>query len=128
MCVVTIARQPMLCELVEDRPAQRGPFGRVGARAQLVEQDERLRGRPGQDLADPPDVRREGRERLLEALLVADVGEDVVEDGELRALGGRDVQAGLGHDREQADGLQGDRLAAGVRPGDDQDAETERRG
>ena len=125
MCVVTIARQPIAVELVEDRPAERRPFGRVGAGAQLVEQDERLLGRLGEDLRDPPDVRREGRERLLQALLVADVGEDVVEDRQLRPLMRRDVQARLGHDRQQADRLQRDRLAAGVRPGDDQDLELE---
>ena len=108
-------------ELVEDRPAQGRAVGRVGARPELVEQDQRARRRLAQDLADPPHVRREGRERLLQALLVADIGEHVVEDRELRALAGRDVQAGLGHDRQQADRLERDRLAAGVRAGHDQD-------
>ena len=87
MWVVTIARQPIAVELVEDRPAQRGAFGGVGAGPHLVEQDQRALGRLAQDLADPPDVRREGRERLLQALLVADVGQHVVEDREVGALG-----------------------------------------
>ena len=37
-----------------------------------------------------------------------------------RAGLGRDVQPGLGHQRQQPDRLEGDRLAAGVGPGDDQ--------
>ena len=32
--------------------------------------------------------------------------EHVVEDRKLRALAGRDMQAGLGHDRQQADRLE----------------------
>ena len=51
MWVVTIARQPMAVELVEDRPAQGGAVGGVGAGSHLVEQDQRLLGRLAQDLA-----------------------------------------------------------------------------
>ena len=72
-----------------------------------------------------PHVRRERRERLLEALLVADVGKHVVEDRELRAFARRHVQAALGHQGEQADRLQGHRLAAGVGPGHDQDPKSD---
>ena len=78
-------------ELVEDRAAERGPFGGVGPGPQLVEQDERALGRLREDLGDAADVRGEGRERLLQALLVADVGEHGVEDRELRPLVRRDV-------------------------------------
>ena len=66
-------------------------------------------------------VGAEGGERLLDALLVADVGVDGGEDGQAAALVGGDGQAGLGHQAEQADGLEGDGLAAGVGPGDEQD-------
>ncbi len=107
-------------QLVEDRPAERRPLGRVGAGAGLVEQDEGLLRCPAEDLRDPPDMRGEGRERLLEALLVADVGQHVVEDWQLRTLVRRDMQARLGHHRQQADRLQGHRLAARVGSGDDQ--------
>ena len=42
---------------------------------------------------DAADVGREGGQALLDALLVADVGEDAVEDGQPRALGRGQVQA-----------------------------------
>ena len=67
-------------ELVEDRAAQGRPFRGIGSRAQLVEQDQRcsvaLRGS-----ARSAYVRRERGKRLLEALLIADVGQDVIENG-----------------------------------------------
>ena len=56
---------------------------------------------------------------MLDRLVVADVGEDGVEDGKLRAVGGNG-DSGLRHQREQADGFQGDRFAAGVGAGDDE--------
>ena len=109
-------------ELVEDRPAQGRAVGRVGAGPQLVQQHQRFPGRLAQDLADPPHVGRERRKRLFQALLIADIGEHVVEDRELRALARGDVQAGLGHQGEQADRFQGHGFAAGVGPGHDQDS------
>ena len=68
-------------------------------------------------------VRREGRQALLDALLVADVGEHLLEDRHPRAGVGGDMQAALRHQRQQAHGLERHRLAAGVRAGDQQDAE-----
>ena len=61
----------------------------------------------------------ERAERLLDGLLVADVGIDGMEERQLRAALGRDVQPALGHERQQTDRFQGDGLAARVRPGDD---------
>ncbi len=53
-------------------------------------------------------------------MLIADVGEDVVEDGQARFVG-RHVQPGLGHQGHQPHRLQADRLAAGVGAGDEDD-------
>ena len=75
-------------------------------------------GRGARDEIDVGDVRGEGREILLDGLIVADVGEDGVEDGKLGAVGG-DGHAGLRHQGEQADGFEGDGFAAGVGAGDD---------
>ena len=69
-------------EMVEERLGERRALGRVRPGAQLVEQHER----PGPGRLDDPDDRAqvpgEGRERLRDRLLVADVGEDVAPDRE----------------------------------------------
>ena len=79
---------------------------------------------PGSGRLDDPDdraeVARERRERLGDRLLVADVGEDVAPDRQAAAGLGRHVQPGLVHQAEQAERPQRDRLAAGVRAGDDE--------
>ena len=62
-------------------------------------------------------MRRKGAEALLDALLVADIGEDFFKDGYLRMLFRRNVQACLRHQCEQTDGLERDGLTAGVRAG-----------
>ena len=80
-------------EVVEQRLGQGRALGRVGAGAELVEQDQRAR--PGR-LDDPDDraqVAREGRQRLGDRLLVADVGEDVAEDRQ-PAAGARPARGG----------------------------------
>ena len=53
-------------------------------------------------------------------MVVADDREDVVEYGQARALVGGHVAADLGHERLDGERLEGDRLAARVRPGDDE--------
>ena len=63
---------------------------------------------------------REGRERLGDRLLVADVREDVAPDGQTATGLRRDVEPGLMHQAQQAQGPQGHGLAARVRAGDDQ--------
>ena len=65
-------------------------------------------------------VRGESGQRLLDGLLIADVREDPVEQGERRALRRRDLHPELVHEGEEADGLQADGLAARVRPRDDE--------
>ena len=71
---------------------------------------------------DVRDVRREGAQARRDRLLVADVGKERLEDRHARACVDRNVQARLRHCGEQARGLEGDRLAAGVRAGDEEDA------
>ena len=62
---------------------------------------------------------REGRERLGNALLIADVGHHPPEDGKSSTVCRRYAQAGLVHEGQQAERLQRDCLAAGVGAGDD---------
>jgi hypothetical protein len=107
-------------QVCQDGARQRRAFDRVGSGPEFVQDDERPRVGLPQEADDVGHVRREGAERLLDALLVADVGVDAVEDAQHGFGGRRDVQPGLGHQRQQADRLERDGLAAGVRPGDDQ--------
>ena len=107
-------------EVVEQRLGERRALGRVRAGTELVEQDQGARAGRLDDRGDPPQVPGEGRQRLGDRLLVADVGEHVAPDRQAAALGGRDVQPGLVHQAEQAERPQRDRLAAGVRAGHDE--------
>ena len=68
-------------------------------------------------------MRRKGGQTLLDALLVADIRQDMAEDRQDAAVRGGDVQAALVHGREQADRLERNGLAAGVRAGDDERVE-----
>ena len=74
-------------------------------------------GRPLEDPDEVAHVRGEGREAHRDRLLVADVDEDLVEDRQRRLVGGR-PQPALVERRGEAERLQGDGLAARVRPAD----------
>ena len=64
-------------EVVEQGLGQGRALGRVRARAELVEEDERGGAGGGRDPHDRAQVAGEGREALGDALLVPDVGEEV---------------------------------------------------
>ena len=108
---------------IEQRPSDRRALLWVGARAELVEQDQRAAVGFAQHSHNARDVARKRGEALLQALLVADVGLHPLEDRHQRALVGGHEQTGLRHQRQQAGGLEGDRFAACVRAGDQQDVE-----
>ena len=109
-----------LAQLLQHRLGQRGPVVGVGARAQLVEQHQRAVVDALQHQAQLLDEGGEGREVLGHALVVADDREALREHGQTCPRAGRHVAAGLGHQREQAQGLEGHRLAARVGAGDDE--------
>ena len=92
------------------------------ARTKLVDEDQRA----VVGLADHPlhaqQVGGVGAQVVLQALLVADVHHDVVEEARLGTIAHGDGEAHLEHVLEQADRLQTHRLAACVGSGDDQDA------
>ena len=112
----------------EEEPLQhRGPEGaslvRVGAAAELVEQDEALRGRVRERGAHAHEVRGEGREVLPDLLLVADVRADPVVQRHRRAVVRGTGSPGARHQREEAARLQREGLAARVRPRDEEHVE-----
>ena len=103
-------------EVTEQGLGQGGALLRVGAGAQFVNEHQGVGGCLVQDGAEVLDVGAESGQGLLDALLVADVGKDAVEQGKLGGLGG-DVQAGVGHQGQQAGGLQSYGFAPGVGAG-----------
>ena len=62
-------------------------------------------------------MRREGGKRLLDGLLVADIGEDFVEYGEPAPVACGNHKSAHRHEREKTDSLYRDGLAARVRTG-----------
>jgi hypothetical protein len=100
-------------EEFEDGDAERAAFLGVGGAAEFVEEDERFVGDTAEHEGDLADVGGEAGEGFGDGLVVADVGEDLIEDGEFGGYGG-DGDAGLGHEGEEAGGFHGDGFAAGV--------------
>ena len=109
-------------EVLDHRASQGPALRRIGAGADLVEQNQPREGQPAIHRHDVAQMSREGAQVGGDRLLVADVREDGSEDRDHGAGGGRDVQSGLRHEGEQPGRLQRDGLPAGVRAGDDQGA------
>src|ERR1019366_9676972 len=73
------------CERLDDGAAERRALDGIGAGAEFVDQHQRLRRGVAHDLREVAEVRAERGERRLDALLVADVGEEAVEERDLRS-------------------------------------------
>ena len=67
-------------------------------------------------------MRTVGAQIVLDALLVADIDKQTLEDSGFRLFVKRDQYAALKHVLQQADRFQTDRFTAGVRAGNDQQA------
>ena len=91
----------------------------VGAAPELVEEDEAPRRRRGERRGRARHRAGERGEVAEEVLRVPRDDEEPVEDGERRAGVGGDGEARLREEREEADRLHRDRLAAGVRAGEE---------
>ena len=71
-------------EGVEHHDAKRAAFFRIGGAAQLVDQHQRIAASPlPASIADRQDVRGERAEAFLQRLMVADVGQHLVEQRKL---------------------------------------------
>ena len=88
------AHASQLAEVLGYGDGQGGAFFGIGGGAEFVEQDQRVGGGGAGDEVDVGDVGGEGREILLDGLIVADVGEDRVEDGVRRGRRGRGGRIG----------------------------------
>ena len=105
---------------LDDGNGQRRALGRVGSGAELIKQHKAVFVADLKNLYNILCMRRERGKRLLDGLFVADVGENLLVDIDRAAVVGRDMQAALGHECQQANGLERDGLAAGVGAGDDE--------
>ena len=106
-------------QVAQDGTGNRGAFLGIGSGSQLIQNHQRPRVGLAQDVDDVGDMPAEGAQRLLNGLLVPDVGIHRIETQQGGATLGRDVEAALGHKDQQAHGLKRDRLAARVWPRDD---------
>ena len=111
---------PQPPHMLDDSDGQGRALHRVRAGSQLVEQHQAVAVRLLQNLHDVHHVGGEGGEALLDALLVADVRQHPLIYGHGAAVRRRDVEAALGHQRQQPQGFEGHGLAAGVGAGDHQ--------
>src|SRR5208282_2012174 len=105
--------------MLGDGNGQRSALFGIGSRAKFVKQHQRIRSRSARDGIDIRDMRRKGREILLDRLIVADIGQNGVENRHVGA-GRGNWNARLRHQSEQAERFQGDSLAPGVGTGDDE--------
>ena len=103
-----------LQEVVQERHREGHPLLGIRPGPQLVQQNERPPADGFDDAGDVPHVRGKSGQRLLDGLLVPDVGKHPVEDRERGAFRGRYLHAELVHQRKNANGLQAHGLSAGV--------------
>src|SRR5688500_4611045 len=89
----------------EEGACQRCTLLRIGACAELVEDDERAVISLFENADDVSDVTTECAERLFDGLLIANIGIDRMEAEQLRTTLHRDMQSALRHEREQANGF-----------------------
>src|SRR5512146_627038 len=106
-------------EKIRDSNRQGGAFFGVCRRTEFIEHDQRAIGRSMRDEVDVGYVRGKCREVLLNRLVVANIGENIVENRELCSVCGN-WHSRLAHQDQKAHGLQRHGLAAGVRTTDDE--------
>ena len=107
-------------QLVQNSERQCRPLFRVRPRAHLVDEHQAVRFRFAQNINDVAHVRAKSRERLLDALFVSNIRKNLLKERQTAALQRRQEQPALRHGRKQADHLECNRLATGIRAGDDE--------
>ena len=104
---------------IEDGDGQRRSLCGIGSCAQLVKQAEALPVDAAENIYDRRHVGGEGRQTLLDTLLIADIGKYLPEQGQLAAVARGNMKSGHAHKLEKADSLERDSLSARVGAGDD---------
>ena len=93
-------------------------LSRVSAGTQLIEQHQSTVIALLYNIHNGTHMAGECRQALCNRLLITDIRQNRVEGGKFTAVTGRHMEAALSHQCQQANGLQGDGLTAGVRTGD----------
>ena len=109
-----------LAGIADNSNRQSRTLNRVGTGTQFVKQHEVALPAAVHDGHDGLHVRGERGQALLDALLVTDIGVNMLKQADFRLLVRRDMQAAGSHERQQTEGFERNRLAAGVRAGDDE--------
>ena len=113
---------PLLAESVEHCLGDGSTDARLRTRTKLIDEDDGVAVGCLHHVLHVEQVGGVGTQVVLQALFVADVYHNVLEDAGLRTLAHRDAESALEHVLQETHGLQTDRLTAGVRTGDDEDA------
>ena len=92
---------------------------RLRTAAELIDQHERGGRGVREDLPHVLQMGTVCAQIVLQRLVIADVDEDAVEDHQLAHLGCRNEHTPLEHVLEQTDRLETNRLAAGIRTGNE---------
>ncbi|MPM54776.1 hypothetical protein SDC9_101556 [bioreactor metagenome] len=85
------AGDAFLYQVEHDGAGDGRPFLGVGTSAQLIEQNQRFGAGVAQNAHDVGNVAGEGGKRLLDGLLIANIGKDVLKEADLRSRLGGDV-------------------------------------
>ena len=107
-------------QLFNDGGGQRRSLYRIGARAQLVQQHKAVLPGKLQNMNDIRHMGGKGGKRLLDALFVSDVRQNVAVHRYPAVVPRRDHETTHGHQSQKAQGFQGHGFTAGVGAGDDQ--------
>ena len=110
-------------ELLEHRPRQRRALSGFGTAADFIEENERTGCRRLDHRLDRQNVRRKSAQVIRDRLLIADIGQHVIEYRQSCFLGWNG-NSRLRHQRKQARRLQYNRFPSRIWPADDQNAAT----
>ncbi len=108
-------------KFIEDGDAERAALFRIGGAAEFVEQNETIGRDSLEHLLHMEQMAREAGQAFGDRLLVADIGQHVIEQWKL-GFGAGDGNGGMSHKREQAGGFHSDGLAAGIWAADQETA------
>ena len=114
------SQRTLITGVLDNGDGQCRTLNGVGACPQLIEENETVVIGLLQNLHNVGHMGRESGQALLNALLIAHIGEDAVKDADLRAAVGGDMEAALRHKAQKTQRFQRHRLTARVRACNDE--------